>query len=35
MYVKGYQFEIISDVRSGINYDKKGLLNLLELIQSN
>ncbi|MGM9536555.1 MAG: IS607 family transposase [Intestinibacter sp.] len=35
MYAKGYQFEIISDIGSGINYDKKGLLNLLELIQSN
>ena len=35
MYAKGYQFEIISDIGSGINYDKKGLLKLLELIQSN
>ncbi len=35
MYAKGYQFEIISDIGSGINYDKKGLINLLELIQSN
>lgn len=35
MYAKGYQFEIITDIGSGINYDKKGLLNLLELIQSN
>ena len=35
MYAKGYQFEIISDTGSGINYNKKGLLNLLELIQSN
>ncbi len=35
MYAKGYQFEIISDIGSGINYNKKGLLNLLELIQSN
>ncbi len=35
MYAKGYQFEIISDIGSGVNYNKKGLLNLLELIQSN
>ncbi|MBD7915860.1 IS607 family transposase [Clostridium sp. Sa3CUN1] len=35
MYARGYQFEIISDIGSGINYDKKGLLTLLELIQSN
>jgi len=25
MYAKGYQFEIISDIGSGINYNKKGL----------
>ena len=35
MYANGHQFEIISDIGSGINYNKKGLLNLLELIQSN
>jgi predicted site-specific integrase-resolvase len=35
MYAKGYQFEIISDIGSGINYNKKGLLELLDLIQSN
>lgn len=35
MYAKGYQFEIISDIGSGINYNKKGLLELLELVQSN
>lgn len=35
MYAKGYQFEIISDIGSGINYNKKGLLSLLEMIQSN
>lgn len=35
MYAKGYQFEIISDIGSGINYNKKGLKELLELVQSN
>lgn len=25
MLAKGYQFEIISDINSGINYSKKGL----------
>ena len=25
MYAKGYQFEIIEDIGSGINYRKKGL----------
>ena len=29
---KGYQFKIISDVGSGINYDKKGLNDLIKLI---
>ena len=29
---KGYQFEIIQDIGSGINYDKKGLNNLIDLI---
>lgn len=29
IYAKGYQFEIISDIGSGINYNKKGILNLL------
>ena len=29
---KGYQFEIIQDIGSGINYDKKGLNHLIDLI---
>lgn len=29
---KGYQFKIISDIGSGINYDKKGLNQLIEMI---
>lgn len=29
MYAKGYQFEIISDIGSGINYNKKGLNELI------
>lgn len=32
MIAKGYSFEIISDIGSGINYDKKGLNQLVELI---
>jgi predicted site-specific integrase-resolvase len=35
MIARGYQFDIISDIGSGINYNKKGLLELLELVQSN
>ncbi|GAC42129.1 IS607 family transposase [Paenibacillus popilliae] len=34
MIARGYSFEIISDVGSGINYNKKGLNQLLELIVS-
>ncbi len=34
MIAKGYSFEIISDIGSGINYNKKGLNRLLELIVS-
>lgn len=30
MYAKGYQFEIIQDVGSGINYNKKMIKELLE-----
>lgn len=33
MFAKGYQFEIIKDIGSGINYNKKGLLELLEKTQ--
>lgn len=32
---KGKQFEIISDIGSGINYNKKGLLNLIDKILNN
>jgi putative resolvase len=32
MIAKGYQFEIIKDVGSGINYNNKGLNQLLDLI---
>jgi len=31
---KGYQFEIISDLGSGLNYKKKGLIRLIKLICS-
>lgn len=34
MYAKGYQFEIISDIGSGINYKKPGLCKLINLINS-
>lgn len=32
---RGYQFQIISDIGSGINYNKKGLQNLLKMITNN
>jgi predicted site-specific integrase-resolvase len=32
MYAKGYQFEVISDIGSGINYNKKGLNQLIDRI---
>ena len=35
MYAKGYSFEIITDVGSGINYKNKGLQQLISLIDSN
>ena len=31
----GYQFQVISDLGSGLNYNKKGLKELMELICSN
>jgi predicted site-specific integrase-resolvase len=34
MYAKGYQFEVIQDVGSGINYKKKGLKQLIEKINN-
>lgn len=32
---KGYQFEIIEDIGSGINYNKKGLKKLTKMVTSN
>lgn len=34
MYARGYSFEIISDMGSGINYNKKGLNQLITMITS-
>lgn len=34
MYAKGYKFEIITDVGSGINYEKKGLRELVNKINN-
>ena len=34
MYAKGYKFEIITDIGSGINYKKKGLLKLIDKINN-
>jgi len=34
MLAKGYQFEIITDIGSGINYKKNGLLALINRIMS-
>lgn len=34
MYAKGYEFEIIQDIGSGINYKKKGLRTLIDKICS-
>ena len=35
MYAKGYSFEVITDIGSGINYKIKGLHELISLIDSN
>lgn len=35
MYAKGYSFEVIADIGSGINYKNKGLQQLISLIDSN
>lgn len=35
MYAKGYSFEVITDIGSGINYKNKGLRELISLIDSN
>ena len=32
MCAKGYQFELITDIGSGINYNKKGLHQLLDMV---
>lgn len=32
MIAKGYQFEVIQDIGSGINYNKKGLNQLIDMI---
>ncbi len=32
MYAKGYQFEIITDIGSGINYTKKGLNQIIDMV---
>lgn len=34
MYAKGYQFEMVTDIGSGINYTKKGLNYLLDRVMS-
>ena len=34
MYAKGYKFEIISDIGSGINYNNKGLKELVSKINN-
>ena len=34
MYAKGYQFEMIEDIGSGINYKKKGLQKLISMISN-
>ena len=35
MYAKGYSFEVITDIGSGINYKNKGLQELISSIDSN
>lgn len=35
MCAKGYSFEVITDIGSGINYENKGLQELISLIDSN
>ena len=32
MYAKGYQFEIITDIGSGINYNKRGLNQIIDMV---
>lgn len=33
-YAKGYQFEVVTDIGSGINYTKKGLIYLLDRVMA-
>ncbi|SHG86414.1 Resolvase, N terminal domain, partial [Thermosyntropha lipolytica DSM 11003] len=35
MIAKGYQFEIITDIGSGINYNKQGLNKLIDMVTNN
>lgn len=35
MYAKGYKFDVIKDIGSGINYKKKGLKELINRIENN
>ncbi len=35
MIARGYQFEIITDIGSGINYNKQGLNKLIDMITNN
>lgn len=35
MYAKGYAFDVITDIGSGVNYKNKGLQKLISLINSN
>lgn len=32
MIAKGYSFDVITDIGSGINYEKRGLKNLIDLV---
>lgn len=34
MFAKGYSFEIITDIESGIKYNKKGLNQLIDMINN-
>lgn len=32
MIAKGYSFEVVTDIGSGINYNKKGLNQLIDMV---
>ena len=34
MLAKGYKFKIVTDIGSGINYNKKGLYTLLNMVMN-